>query len=520
MSGPKSYSPPPSYSLNVFNGKLNEIFQLQSKIKSLIEELANLSCIDNAKDIKFDCSYFIGTNRIQIENLLASFSIDHPGTFGQKVYDEFNRQIDSKIRQLKCFLEEINKEKKDFQEKKEDYQSFIAYENFYDHAISSFQSFKLQVIQYLGNYLKADYPELFVEAKESIEKVNNSVDKSKFKFGFRNIQSSQKTEIKNAIERCESNINTIRTELSDKVLDKIGDDETSVSKQLKSNGKVNQEKQTDIQIQIDKIKSYISDISDQNSRKDYQQKLENLINSSSFKDVYFYIELCEEIKEAEKIFSWKTEIQNMIAEINKIQIHDELQKEKLTLVEFGISLIEKERIKSYEFEDFQTQLILLREKNEKIYLEKSIKEKERLFLKTQLIKSLESLNYEVLDDMQVIDFEKETDFVLKIPRQSNYLNLRFQRDGSFLYNFLISQRRDELSIDQKQQKLLEMETTCKEFKNLLNDLESIGLKIDLNSEKPISEKALMQIPQKYQSKIKVTKTKKEKSKLQKERRLN
>lgn len=521
MSGPKSYSPPPSYSISAFNGKLNEIFQLQTKIKSLIDELVCFSCVDDTKGIQFDCSKFTENNKSYIANLIASFCIDHPGTFGQKVYDEFDCQIKGKLSQLKSFLEKINKEKKEFQNKKDDYEAFLAYESFYNHATNSFQSFKTQVIKYLENYLKEDFPDFFKEVENSIDKVDKHVEKDEFDFGFRNVNSSKKDEIKNDIEQCEAAINKIRGDISNKVLDMIGNEMTSVSTQLKSLKEKEQLPNDDIQALIDKINSYLLEVTDQNRYKKYKEKLEALMKSSSFqKDSYFYIELLEDIKEAEKIFTWKTEIQKSLAEINEIQIHNSLQIEKNNLIKFGISLIEKEKVKLYQIEDFQAQLKIFREKNERILLEESITQKEHQFLKNQLVKSLEALNYEVIDDMEVIDFERESDFIFKIPGQSNYLNLRFQDDGSFLYNFLILNKREELSIDQKQQKLIEMEITCKEFKKLLKDLENMGLKIDLKSEKPISEKILIQIPQKYQTKIKVSKIKKETIEKQKQKHLS
>ncbi len=518
MSGPKSYIAPPRYSINVFNGKLNEVFQIQSEIKLMIDELKGLTCDDTSRKIKFDCANFIETNHDLIKNSLTSFTINHQGTFEQKVYDKFDRQISGKIKQLKSFLDNIKEAKKEFRNKEEDYQAYIEYEKFLEHSIDAFQSYKVQVVKYLKNYLEKDYIDLFREAEKSIVKINCSIEKSMFDFGFRDVRSSKKDEIKNDVGRCESKINIIRTDLSNKVLDKIGDNEQSLSKQISSQKKIDQKTKTDIQTQIEKINSYVSEVNDQKRQDKYQQKLNNLMKSSSFKDVYFYVELSDEIKESEKVFSWKTEIQNLVADLNKIQIHEDIKKEKRKLVQFGISLIEKERIKSYEFEDFQTQLTILKEKNQKFHLEDSIKEKERLFLKSQLIKSLEGLNYEVIDDMQVIDFEKESDFIFKIPSQSNYLNLRFQHDGSFLYNFLIPQKREDLSIDQKEQKLSEMETTCKEFQNLLMDLGCMGLKIELKSEKPISEQYLISIPKKYQEKIK-TKIGQKKKKSQKEKLL-
>ena len=521
MSGPKSYSPPPSYSISAFNGKLNEIFQLQTKIKSLIDELVCFSCVDDTKGIQFDCSKFTENNKSYIANLIASFCIDHPGTFGQKVYDEFDCQIKGKLSQLKSFLEKINKEQKEFQNKKDDYEAFLAYESFYNHATNSFQSFKTQVIKYLENYLKADFPDFFDEAKSLIETVNTQCEKTEFNFGFRNMQSSKKDEIKNDIDKYEAAINKIRGDISDKVLNKIGNEVKPVSKQLNSLEEKERQPNNDIQTLINKINFCILEVTDQNRYIKYQEKLANLQNSSSFKkDAYFYIELLEDIREAEKIYTWKTEIQKSLAEINGIQIHKSLQIEKNKLIKFGISLIEKERVKLYQIEDFQTQLIIFREENERILLEESIIQKERQFLKNQLVKSLEALNYEVMDDMEVVDFERESDFIFKIPGQPNYLNLRFNDDGSFLYNFLIPNKREELSIDQKQQKLIEMEITCKEFKKLLKDLENMGLKIDLKSEKPISEKILIQIPQKYQTKIKVSKIKKETIEKQKQKHLS
>lgn len=227
--------------------------------------------------------------------------------------------------------------------------------------------------------------------------------------------------------------------------------------------------------------------------------MEKLIQSQSLKDEYYYIELFEEIKAAEKIHRWKAEIQKTIARLNQIKAHNKLKDEKAKILQSALNLMEKEKIKAYEYGDFKNKFKLFNEKNEKKILEEFVKKKERQFIKTQLIQSLENLNYEVMGDMELIDFEKEEDFLFKIPNQSNCLNLRFGPDGSILYNFVIPENRNKLSIDGKLQKLSEMETTCKEFKGLLEDLSLMGLKIDLDKEMPVSEKALIQAPKKYQS---------------------
>jgi hypothetical protein len=98
-----------------------------------------------------------------------------------------------------------------------------------------------------------------------------------------------------------------------------------------------------------------------------------------------------------------------------------------------------------------------------------------------------------MEDLQVIDFEKESDFLLKIRDQENYLNLKFKEDGSMRYVFQIPEDAKGLSTDQKNLKLHEMKVTCDEFQSVLADLSKMGLKIDLRSEKPIEYESLLSV---------------------------
>ena len=66
MSGPKSYAPPPRYSMSVFNGKLNEAFQLQTRLKNLLHELEGYRVQDNNLHILFDCKEALGKIRHNI----------------------------------------------------------------------------------------------------------------------------------------------------------------------------------------------------------------------------------------------------------------------------------------------------------------------------------------------------------------------------------------------------------------------------------------------------------------------
>ena len=497
MSGPKFFS------VDVFNKNLKEIFQLQSKIHCIIDELNNLSVNDNDRNIHFDCLEFVKLQRSKISTLLSTFSINFTGTINQEKYDKYQDNIKSKIKDLKSFAEMVDREKIKFKSRNEDYKAYLEYELFYNHSKESFDSFKTQVISYLESYLKKDYLLLFNNTKKSIEAIKIKVKKAKFEFSFQNKKSQKQTELQKNITDSESLINDIRIKLSDKISDK----NLSISSQIDLTKLPNFNKNTqEVKNKIKKINNYISEISNPYRKRNYKNKFENLIQSQSLKDVYFYIELFDDIRQIEKMYLWKTEIKEILLEINQIKIHKKVESEKNNLKQYCLSLIEKRKLKKYEYEDVLTKLILLKKKNEKARNDDFIKAKENQFLKEQLIKSLENMNYEVMTDMEVIDFEKESDLLFHIPKQKNYLNLRFKQDGSFLYNFVIPEKKEELSINQKEKKLAEMEKTCNEFKDLLSELSSFGLNFKKNSDMPISEKALIQVPKKHRKKIKRTTT--------------
>jgi hypothetical protein len=126
-----------------------------------------------------------------------------------------------------------------------------------------------------------------------------------------------------------------------------------------------------------------------------------------------------------------------------------------------------------------------------------VHEEEIRYIKARTIAGLRDLNYEVMTDMEVIDFDNDDTFLLTVPNQENFINVRFDSEGKMLYNFLIPENRSELTHEQKETRLAEMDETCTEFKKMLEHLKSEGLNIDLNNEISSSEKALVQIPPKF-----------------------
>jgi hypothetical protein len=505
MSGPKDYSPPPKYSIQVFNGKLNQVFQLQSRLKMLCSELEGLHVSDSKLNIQFDCKNELSKIRKQIDKVLKALVFDYKGTFGQDTYNRIDKEIDLKISELLKSINECEIIKAEFAGKKTNYNSFLSYLIFYDNSNISFDEFKSQIIHYLKTNVESSSPEIFKEAEKKISSVEFTKEKAKFGFGFNSKIDSQKQVVVDHVIQKEESVNNIRAEISDKIIEKFQATGSKIKLTSKQDIKVNEESKAI----SEKIKSLIRNCDDSAMRKRFKEEFGKLTESESLKDMYFFKELHDSIFDTEKTRKLKIEINETLSELSQSSFHLSAQTERQTVVKFCLALMNNSTITKNEFDEVQIKLEQLRNHNNKYFQEDEIKNKEHLFLKSQLILCLENQGYEVMDDLEVIDFEKENDFLLKIKGQENYLNLKFKEDGSMRYVFQIPENKNELSTDQKNMKLHEMKVTCSEFQSVLKDLSKMGLKVNMRSEKPSEIDSIVSLSSKAKEKLKTKSTTKQ-----------
>jgi len=494
--------------MQVFDGKLNQVFQLQSRLKILCSEIEGLHVSDSKLNIQFDCKTELSKIKKQIGIVLKALVFDYKGTFGQDTYNRINDEIDLQISKLLKIANECDLIKADFAEKKTDYNSFCSYLIFYDNSNISFDEFKSQIIHYLKTNIEASSPDIFKEADLKLSAVEFTKPKSKFNFGFKSKIDSEKQAVVNHLIEKENLVNNIRAEISNKVIDKFHATGGKI-KLINEDNKVSEETKTI----SEKIKSLIRNCDDPAMRKRYKAEFNKLTESESLKDIYFFKELHDSIYETEKTRRAKVEINDILSELSTSSFHLSVHTERQNLVKLCLALLNNSAITKNEFDEIQNKLEQLKNQSIKCFEEDEIKNKEHLFLKSQLILCLENQGYEVMDDLEVIDFEKENDFLLKIKGQENYLNLKFKADGSMRYVFQIPENKDELSTDQKNMKLHEMKVTCSEFQSVLKDLSKMGLKVNLRSEKPIELDSIVSVTKNQREKLK-TKSKSQQQKQQ------
>lgn len=497
MSGPKSYSPPPRYSMQIFDGKLNQVFHLQSHLKMQYSEIEGLHVSDSKLRIQFDCKNELSKIKMQTERVLKALVFDYKGTFGQDNYNRVNREIDTRISELLKAVNECDLIKANFVEKKTDYNSFLSYLIFYDNSNISFDEFKSQIVHYLKTNIETNAPEIFKEADKKISTVKFTKPISKFNFGFNAKFDSEKKSVVDHVIENEESVNRIRAEISDKVIEKFKTSGPKINLKRRES-KVSDEAKTI----TEKIKSLIRNCDDSAMCKKYKIEWQQLTGSESLKDIYFFKELHDSILKSEKLRKSKVVINEILSALSTSSLHILVKTEREALVKYCLTLMNNSTITKNELDEVQIKLDRIIASSYKFYEEDEIKHKEHLFLKSQLILCLENQGYEVIDDLEVIDFEKEDDFLLKINGQENFLNLKFKEDGSLRYVFQIPENKEDLSTDQKNMKLHEMKVTCSEFQSVLKDLSKMGLKIEMKSEKPIELNSIVSVSDKHKVKLK------------------
>lgn len=212
----------------------------------------------------------------------------------------------------------------------------------------------------------------------------------------------------------------------------------------------------------------------------------------------------------------KIKITEILVDLNNEDFHKNHITDKSLFAQKITKVLNQSKIKNYDVISIKKEFSYLLKQSNLQKEEDTIIERERLFLKAQVVTTLTNLGYEVMDDLEVIDFESNNDYLLKIKGQDNYVNLIFREDGSLKYNFQIPEKKNDLSVDEKKLKLQEMKMTCDDFNSVISDLRKMGLKMKLNSEKPIAESSIMSFTKKTKERLKNSTVKKTKTQTKKQ----
>lgn len=491
MSGPKVIT----YTMNAFKGKLSDLLQKQTRLQQLAILLQKAAIHDETLDIHYDAKPEFEKLNQEIMNASVMLVFDYKGTFNQNTYNAIDNKINQKMAQVNAITQKCELLAQDYEEKKKDYKSYKEYLTFIDNVKQSSEKFKKDVSANTETY-KKENAAIAEEAQKKYGTIILEIQPEKFDWGFTKKADNKKNNALNMAIDKETLVQEIRQELLDKLLTTTQPKKTAAKKNT-----ANEE----IMRICKKIEKLINQCEMQALTEGYQEQYNKLKTSESMQDAYFFKELHDHILESENCRTLKLEINDGIAALNLAELDASLQDDKKLLLQKALHLLNLPKIDKKDSSRVKSDIAALMRKSQKLKEDAIIRKKEQVFVKSQIIHNLESKGYEVMEDLQVIDFEKENDFYLKAPGQENLLNIKFKDDGSFRYVFQIPEQKDKLSVEEQKMKLHEMKNTCDDFVEVLNDLKQMGVDINVKSDKPIALESIITIPETVNEKLNITK---------------
>jgi len=500
MSGPKSYS------VHIFDKHLRQIFELNCEIQLLISDLKEKKLTDEVRGIHYENEDFIEKGKKDLEVLMEIFKPSNLEKLNQSQFNQYYNQFSETSQKMQVlkngFLNEIAR----FDNIQTSYQAYLELELRWKEYDGNFEIIKQQFLSHIRQNISETgiYNELF----EKAAKIRFDFVLPPFTEDFSTLADSLKTNIAKAFEQSKQQLNSLISRQFSQ-----NDHLTAKSKVFLVSGKQDHQSvagnnKLHGDELLTKIRELLNEISDPKQARLFISKFADLLNKHEISDTYFFNEFIAEIKEAQSQEAFRANLSQLL---NQLKVH---KFEKAVLgksVELETKIqhfLGYDRLKKENCESAELVWKNLLELNKTAFKERLMREEEQKYIKSRMIAGLRDLNYDVMTDMEVIDFEKDDNFLLSVPDQENFINVRFDSEGKMLYNFLIPENRDGLTHEQKEARLAEMDETCTQFKEMLGHLKSEGLNIDLKNEILSTEKALVQLPPKYKTWVKKTVSKK------------
>jgi hypothetical protein len=493
MSGPKSYN------VEVFDKQLKALFLLQAEVKILWGDLLKISksSVEHIKNKRLEA--FISSGEEEIDSAIQEIDLRFKGTINQKQFDEFYNRIHQRVELLKEIKKSIGDQFAQLQDEEEAQRIYLANKSLYQKLAHDFSGIK----KHLLDQLEKSKP----DTGEKQQKIQDIIA---VKFDFE-IPPFQKEQVRDLEQEMLIRFHEARERLGD-VLAASGKANTRKAPESKQVGETISANQKLIQ----KISLQFLKIRDKTAQEEFGKRLSKIKKVKKAQS-YYLTELLEDVQKGILQQDLKQRLSTLKSEYDKTEFHFSLSASKNEFDDHLNKALGRDHNRTDEIEALETQFNKLLEQNKQAYLAEAVAKNERAYIRSQLVSALNDLNYQVAAETEVIDFENNSDFLLRIPGQENYLNLRFDEQGRVLYNFLIPEDKADLGIDETAVKLSEMEETCTEFKKMLLELKGQGLDIDLKQEIPISEKALIRIPEYHAKNLsKRVSTQQEKPKKQKQ----
>ncbi len=505
MSGPKVVT----YTMKAFSGKLSTLMRLQNQLKNQCKLLQKASIADNNLNISLDYRQQLSILQASIDKATAQMIFNYK-TFEQDTYNIINQMISKRKDEVLDLIKQTDDLISDYEEKIKDYEAYKDYLNYFENSKNSFEKFKEEFSNLVVESLKEVDIKQYESATAKTNETIFNAEKQDFDWGFAKDCQDEKDRVRHHIIEQENVLKSIESDNINIVLN------SGISRSVKSDiFLLNPTIPKKVKILSAKIQQIINDCDDTTIYNTYLDRLNLLKQSNSMTDIFYYQELHDNILKEENSRKFKRRISDSLSLLNEFEPHKTVSAEKIFLQQKAVKMIDSAELSEREWFKFRTRLQSFYANNRKAIEEDELKAREHLFIKAQIIHNLESKGYAVMEDLEVIDFEKENTFYLRIPGQENILNVIFREDGTFRYVFQIPEDKAQLSVEQQKLKLHEMQETCNDFTEVLSELRQMGVDLNIKSDKPVAMSSVITVPEAVAKKLEKQKSKIRKGQIKK-----
>lgn len=487
MSGPKRFS------VHVFDKHLRQLFKLQAEVSTLWGNLNRLKFVDKQHHTTFDEKDWIRDHKEEFAALKQFDAKNDHRELNQDEFDELYSRIFIRIDQLTQFRDSVSEQTDSFYRLEENFRIRLELMETVERMQSDFEKVKKQALDYLKKNA-GDANELQTAQKE--------INKLTFSFEVPPFDRENQTDYQHLAKQLPAYFESLKRQVSflitsGKSMDGFQQKKLPVSLITSEENDKTGRGPAKLYRSIEEA---LHKISDQSLVEKFRHRFEELRYKGA--DSQLFGELLDDIMEISNQQEYRRRLIRLLEEIDDEDLDQSLFGHLRKLRQGIIRILQIEQIKNIKAKNILAEWEKIKVENHRIKNQRLAQKQEQEFIRSRLLAELHDMDYEVFEDMQVVDFEENKEILMEVPGQRNYINLRFDDQGKMLYNFLIPENRKELTHDQVQQKLAEMEQTCDEFRLILKNLSDQGLDIELEEQGSISEENLIRLPQKLAGKVK------------------
>jgi hypothetical protein len=495
MSGPKSFS------VKIFDEELANIFQLQCEVEERLSALesamGNMESQPHAQTTA-EGQPSLAEFKKRTTEAIKPFNFGTVKIIAAQNRERYERFIAIRKGILKKLIRQIDEKEVSTHQQESHHKDYQSYETKIKALCEGLEELKEQVRGYLGE-LQGKRPDMDMD--EHLKQLDKpfEIQKQAFSPSFNKASATKKAIAKE--KRLRKGVLKIKEQV-EKILQET---KASPTPPQVTTPEITKE-QRHLEELTDLIRERISSVNAIATREMFSKEHNQiLITQKDGQSLFLHRQLLRKVNQHLQVHALKQELVILYAKVLANVPHAVFKKEHQTICQDATQMLKETMVHTSELQHLIDRGKGYLSDNATRIRQDKIRQRERAYIKRQLMQALEDKKYEVMDDMQVIDFEKQSEFLIKVPEKDNYIQVELKDNDTISYVFYSNKSDGEvakMSTEEKVRKVEEMDKACDDFYRIMQELDDLGISNKVRKPRTAKESYLKALPEKYKDKIK------------------